>query len=171
MEVHVNLEDLRQLVDYHYWARDRVLDAVAPLTADEFTRALGSSFGSVRDTLVHFYSAEWAWCSRWNGTSPTAHVPPESVADVDALRVKWAELEGDVRAVLDRMGAQGLDRVIEYTMLNGEPRASVFWQMLQHVVNHASYHRGQVTTMLRQLGARPPQSMDLITFYRLKATS
>jgi uncharacterized damage-inducible protein DinB len=38
--------------------------------------------------------------------------------------------------------------------------------MLQHVVNHGSYHRGQVTTMLRQLGAKPPQSMDMIMFYR-----
>ena len=43
---------------------------------------------------------------------------------------------------------------------------SVFWEMLQHVVNHASYHRGQVTTMLRQLGAEPPPSQDLIAFYR-----
>ena len=82
----------------------------------------------------------------------------------DAAR-KWGELESNVRAVLERMGEQGLDRVIRYTMFNGDPRASVFWQMLQHVVNHASYHRGQVTTMLRQLGAAPPQSMDLITFY------
>jgi uncharacterized damage-inducible protein DinB len=59
--------------------------------------------------------------------------------------------------------------VIEYKMLSGEPRASIFWHMVQHVVNHASYHRGQVTTMLRQLGASPPQGMDLITFYRTRA--
>jgi uncharacterized damage-inducible protein DinB len=42
----------------------------------------------------------------------------------------------------------------------------VLWQMLQHVVNHSTYHRGQVTTMIRQLGAAPPQAMDLIAFYR-----
>jgi uncharacterized damage-inducible protein DinB len=44
--------------------------------------------------------------------------------------------------------------------------ASPLWQMLQHVVNHATYHRGQVTTLLRQLGATPPKSQDLIAFYR-----
>jgi uncharacterized damage-inducible protein DinB len=164
----MNLEELRLLVDYHYWARDRVLDAASALAPDQFTRDLGSSFRSVRDTLVHFYSAEWAWCERWNGRSPTAHVPPESCPDVATLRVKWAELEGNVRAVLDRTGELGLDRVIEYSMLNGDPRASVFWHMVQHVVNHASYHRGQVTTMLRQIGAMPPPSMDLITFYRTR---
>jgi uncharacterized damage-inducible protein DinB len=164
----MNIEELRTLVDYHYWARDRVLDAAAALEPEQFVRDMGSSFHSVRDTLAHFYSAEWAWCSRWNGHSPTAHVPPESFPDVAALRSKWRELEADVRAVLDRMSGQGLDSVIEYSMFNGEARASVFWQMVQHVVNHASYHRGQVTTMLRQLGAAPPQSMDLITYYRTR---
>jgi uncharacterized damage-inducible protein DinB len=164
----MNLEDLRLLVDYHYWARDRVLDAAAELAPDQFTRDMGSSFRSVRDTLAHFYSAEWAWCERWNGQSPKAHVSPESFPDVETLRVTWRELESSVRAVLERMGERDLGRVIEYTMFNGDARASVFWQMLQHVVNHASYHRGQVTTMLRQLGAAPPESMDLITFYRIR---
>jgi len=51
-------------------------------------------------------------------------------------------------------------------MLDGRPGATPFWEMLQHVVNHGSYHRGQVTTMLRQLGAKPAQGMDLIRFYR-----
>ena len=53
-----------------------------------------------------------------------------------------------------------------YTLFSGVSSTSPFWQMLQHVVNHASYHRGQVTTMLRQLGAAPAKSCDLITFYR-----
>ncbi len=163
----MDLADLRSLVDYHYWARDRVLDAAGALTAEQFTRDLGSSFRSVRDTLTHTYAAEWAWCSRWNGHSPTALLPPDTFPDVPTLQSKWTALEADVRAVVERMGAAGLDTVIQYTMLNGDARASIFWQMLQHVVNHASYHRGQVTTMLRQLGAKPPQSMDLITFYRL----
>ena len=145
-----------------------MLDAAAGLAPDQFTRDMGSSFRSIRDTLVHFYSAEWAWCSRWNGHSPTAHVSPELFPDVAMLRAKWSELEADVRAVLERLGVDGLDRVIEYTMFNGDARASVFWQMVQHVVNHASYHRGQVTTMLRQLGATPPGSMDLITYYRTR---
>ena len=166
----MNFEELRTLVDYHYWARDRVLDAAGALTSDQLSRDMGSSFRSVRDTLAHLYAAEWAWCSRWNGTSPTAF-PDVALTDVPSFRARWTELEADVRAVVDRMGAQGIDRVIDYKMLNGDPRSSVFWQMLQHVVNHASYHRGQVTTMLRQVGAAPPQSMDLITFYRTRTKS
>jgi uncharacterized damage-inducible protein DinB len=92
----------------------------------------------------------------------------DTFPDVAALRVKWVELEGEVRAVLAKLGESGITRVMDYKMLNGDPRQSVFWHMLQHVVNHASYHRGQVTTMMRQLGAPPPQSMDLIAFYRTR---
>ena len=162
----MTLQELRMLLDYHYWARDRILDAAEQLTPDQLTRNLGSSFGSIRDTLAHAYAAEWAWCQRWQGVSPASLLPPDVFPDIVTLRLKWAALEADVRTVLDRTGEPGVDRVIAYTMLNGDARQSVFWHMLQHVVNHASYHRGQVTTMLRQLGAPPPQGMDLITFYR-----
>jgi len=167
----MNLHDLRTLLDYHYWARDRLLDAVVPLPADQLTRDLGSSFKSVRDTLAHIYSAEWAWYSRWVGRSPTALMPPDTFADVAAIRAAWTELEGNVRTFVDELGEPGITRVLEFKMINGEPRSAPFWQMVQHVVNHASYHRGQVTTMLRQLGAAPPKSMDLIAFYRLSGLS
>jgi uncharacterized damage-inducible protein DinB len=162
----MDLHDMRTLLDYHYWARDRALDACAPLTPEQFTRDLGSSFRSVRDTLAHLYAAEWNWHSRWQGTSPTALFPPEQFPDVASLRAPWVEHEHKVRAFVEGLGETGINRLFEYKMLNGKPGASVFWQMLQHVVNHASYHRGQVTTMLRQLGAEPARSMDMIAFYR-----
>ena len=55
---------------------------------------------------------------------------------------------------------------IEYRLLSGQPAANRAWHIVQHLVNHATYHRGQVTTMLRQLGAAPPEALDLIAFYR-----
>lgn len=162
----MNLQDLRILLDYHYWARDRLLKAAEALTSEQWTRDLGSSFRSVRDTLAHLYSAEWAWCSRWQGTSPTAALPADLFPDVPSLGKQWAELEGKVRTFVESLGEAGISRVFEYKLLGGQAGASVFWHMLQHMVNHGSYHRGQVTTMLRQLGAAPAKSMDLIAFYR-----
>jgi uncharacterized damage-inducible protein DinB len=166
----VDLADLKTILDYHYWARDRVLDAAAQLTPDQFTRDLGGSFKSVRDTLAHTYSAEWAWYSRWQGASPTAMLPFEQFPDVAALGQAWTGHEAKMRVFLDTLGETGINQVYEYTLLNGRPGSSVFWQMLQHVANHASYHRGQVTTMLRQLGAQPGRSMDMIAYYREKAS-
>jgi len=162
----MNLTELRTLLDYHYWARDRMLDAVQALTPEQYTRDMGSSFRSIRDTVVHIYFAEWAWHSRWTGTSPTAALPAEQFPDVQTVRTAWLEHEGKMRALLNQLGEAGITREIEYKLLSGKPGKSVFWHMLQHVVNHASYHRGQVTTLLRQEGASPPKAMDLIAFYR-----
>ncbi len=164
----MTVHDLQTLVDYHYWARDRVLDAVDPLTPEEFTRDLGSSFKSVRDTLVHCIGAEWVWRTRWEGTSPTALPDASGFADVTSVRQRWIEEEHLLRAFLERLGANGIERTFEYRLFDGTPSAQPFWQMLQHVVNHGSYHRGQVTTMLRQMGAAVPKATDLIAFYRLK---
>jgi uncharacterized damage-inducible protein DinB len=163
----MTLQDLRLLFDYHYWARDRLLDAVTPLTPDQFTLDVGSSFGSVRDTLAHIYAAEWAWYSRWLGHSPTALLPSDMFPDLAAIRAAWVDQEGKIRAFLAGLGEEGINRVFEYTLLSGHAGANPFWQMAQHVVNHATYHRGQVVTIMRQLGAAPPKPTDLIAFYRL----
>jgi uncharacterized damage-inducible protein DinB len=162
----MNLNELQTLLEYHYWARDRLLDAAERLSPEQFTRNLGNSFPSVRDTLVHLYSADWIWCSRWEGESPTAMLSAEKFSDVAAIRTAWTNQERRVRAVLETLGEAGILQVLEYRGVNGQPQAEVFWQQCQHVVNHGSYHRGQITTLLRQLGAEPPKSMDLIAFYR-----
>ena len=162
----MKFEDLWTLLDYHYWARDRMLDAVDELPPDQYTKDLGNSFKSVRDTVVHIYFAEWVWYSRWTGNSPTAAPKSEDFPDVPAIRAPWEAQEQKIRLFVGSLGPQGLDRVFDYKNLAGQAQKSVFWHMLQHVVNHATYHRGQVTTLLRQLGASPPKPQDLIAFYR-----
>ena len=143
-----------------------MLDAVEPLSAEQYTRDLGNSFKSVRDTLVHVYSAEWIWHARWVGGSPTAPLRFEDYPDLATLRAAWLPLEAQYRALLAAETAESVARVLDYRLLNGQPGRSTFWHMVQHVVNHGTYHRGQVTTMLRQLGAAPPKALDLIAYYR-----
>jgi uncharacterized damage-inducible protein DinB len=162
----VSPHDAVTLLEYHYWARDRMLDAIDTLSVEQYTRDLGSSFKSVRDTVIHTYSAEWNWYSRWTGSSPTAMLDPKTFPDRWSVRRAWTDQEVKVRSFVGGLGQHGLDRTLEYKLLNGEPAQSVFWHMLQHMVNHATYHRGQITTMVRQLGAAAPQPQDLIRFYR-----
>lgn len=162
----MNPQDALTLLDYHYWARDRVLDAVDALSVQQYTRDLRSSFTSVRDTLVHTYSAEWNWYSRWTGSSPVSMLDPKTFPDRWSVRRSWIEQESKVRGLVGGMDQQDLDRRLDYKLMNGDAAQSVFWHMLQHMVNHATYHRGQITTMTRQLGAPVPESQDLIRFYR-----
>ena len=94
---------------------------------------------------------------------------PDLFPDVAAIRKQWTAEESRVRQFVDGLGDAGVTRVIEYKLITGQPSAQPIWQMVQHLVNHASYHRGQVTTMLRQLGAQPAKSMDMVAFYRERA--
>jgi uncharacterized damage-inducible protein DinB len=167
----MTLQDLKTLIDFHYWALHRALDAAGELTPEQFTRDLGSSFKSVRDTLAHLYSAEWAWYQRWHGTSPTGPLPFDQFPDMATVRQRWATQESNMRAFVDSLTDGDVARVIEYRTLNGAPGSSTIGHMVQHVVNHGSYHRGQLTTMLRQLGAAPAKSMDLIGYYREQAVN
>ena len=159
-------DDLRLLIDYNYWARDRVLDAVATITPEQFMRPMGNSFNSIRDTVAHICTAERIWITRLTGEKPQRLQKLDRFPDVDAAREEWAELESEMREQLARLGPEAVERTIEYQDLRGNDQSDVLWQMLQHVVNHGTYHRGQITTMLRQLDAAPPKPMDLIAFYR-----
>lgn len=159
-------KELNTLLDYHYWARDRLLDALGPLSIEQLTRPIESSFRSIRDTATHIFAAELVWYSRWQGNPPKGLLAGDTFPDLEALRSAWRTLEDDVRNLVEQLGLAGVERRLDYRMFSGEAATSVFWHMVQHVVNHASYHRGQITTMLRQIGAQPPKAMDLIAFYR-----
>ena len=167
----MTFEDLQTLVDYHYWARDRLFAAIGTLTQEQLTRNLGNSFPSIFDTVVHLYGADWIWRSRWDGESPTALPASNTFRDLPSVRSAWNEEEGRIRACLERLGPEGVARPIAYRGWDGRQQAQPFWQMLQHLVNHGSYHRGQVTTMLRQINVAPAKSMDLIAFYRERAAA
>jgi uncharacterized damage-inducible protein DinB len=167
----MTFEDLQTLVEYHYWARDRLLAAVETVPQAELTKNLGNSFPSIFDTVAHLYGADWIWCCRWNGESPMELPAASTFPDLAAVRHAWSEEEQRIRAVLARLGPDGISRPIEYRRWDRVVEAQPFSVMLQHLVNHGSYHRGQVTTMLRQVGTTPPKAMDLIAFYRERAAA
>jgi uncharacterized damage-inducible protein DinB len=164
-------EYIRMLIDYNYWARDRILASAEQLTPEQLTRSVGSSFGSVLDTLVHMHFAEWIWFQRWQGESPTAGPDSSRLNGVAALRDSWRPLEEQIRSFVESLGPTGLARVVEYKTMNGQAGSSPYWQMIAHLVNHGGYHRGQIATMVRMLGGRPAQSTDMIVFFREHAAA
>nr|PZN91576.1 MAG: damage-inducible protein DinB [bacterium] len=159
------IDELRELFAYNRWANRRILDAAAKLGPEALDKDLGSSFPSIRATLVHILGAEWLWLSRWKGTSPTGLPDSWDLSTLDAIRARWAEFEREQKEFIDSLGEDDLRRAVSYRNVKGEPFTNTMAQMLRHVVNHSTYHRGQVITMLRQLGAEPV-STDLIAYYR-----
>lgn len=164
----MNADDFRLLYEYNTWANQRTLDSCAGLTAEQFTRDLRSSFSSVRDSLAHIYGAEWLWLERWHGRIPSALPSASDFADFASLKARWAQHETALHTFVFSLTSTDLERLIKYKNTQGVPFEGPLWPMLQHVVNHSSYHRGQVATLLRQLGAKPIAT-DLIAFHRERA--
>jgi len=163
----MNLADIRTLYEYNSWANHRTLEACAALNDEQFTRDLGSSFKSVRDTLCHIFGAEWLWLERWHGRSHPGLLPASEYPNFDAVKTAWSRVEHDLLDFIAGITEGDLNRNYEYKTTQGVESVSLGWQMFQHVVNHGSYHRGQIATMLRQLGAKP-LGTDLILFYRTR---
>jgi uncharacterized damage-inducible protein DinB len=158
-------EEAVLLYEFNSWANHRLLDASAALSPEQFITPLGSSFSSVRDTLAHICGAEFIWTERFQGRSPSALPDIARFPDLAGLRTHWVSQEQSLLAFIRSLTQDSIDRVMEYQTMKFGVYRNPMWQSLQHVVNHGSYHRGQVTTMLRQHGAQPVLT-DMIHFYR-----
>jgi uncharacterized damage-inducible protein DinB len=159
------VQEIRELYAYNRWANRTVLAACEQLNAEELTRDLRSSFPSVRATLVHILSAEWIWLERWQGKSPKAMPERWRNLGLDGIGEQWREVEHGQISFLERLTEPALASEVRYRRLAGQVHAAPLEQLLRHVPNHSTYHRGQVVTMLRQLGATAPAT-DLVLFHR-----
>lgn len=160
--------DLLLLFEYNRWANHRMLESVAGLSPDQFLRDLHNSFPSVRDTLCHILAVEWIWNARCRGNAPQTLWKAEEFPVFEALRARWSEMEREQADFLSGLRDGQLNGLVKYRDTSAGDRVLPLWQALQHTINHSTYHRGQVTTMLRQLGATP-QATDLALFYRIKS--
>ena len=147
-------EDAGRLLEYTVWANHRVMRAAATLAPDDFKRDLGSSHGGVRGTLTHMMGAEWIWLERFKGVSPTRGLDESEFADIVALRDRWTLIEEHRADWFRSLRETDLAAPVSFRTLAGAAFETPLWELLQHVANHSTYHRGQVVTLLRQLGAR-----------------
>jgi len=159
----MNIAEVKRLAAYNEWANARVLRTVAELGGNQATKNLEGSFPSIRDTVSHIVATEWLWLRRWKGESPDS-LPEWSVAaDPELLRNKLDEIETERASFLSSLRDPDLKREISYRNLKGEPWRYSLADLLLHLINHSTYHRGQVATMLRQVGATPLPT-DLLVF-------
>jgi len=163
----MNTQDILLQFEYNRWANARLLDATASLTNDQFTRELSSSYASIRDTLAHLLGAEEVWLMRWKGLSPTSMMDPGQFPAVRSLKVRWAEVEIDQWNFLSKISDESLQEVVESQNFKSEVWEYPLWAMIYQMVNHATYHRGQVVAMMRQVGAEPT-SLDFLVFVDVK---
>jgi uncharacterized damage-inducible protein DinB len=111
--------------------------------------------------------AEWIWLQRWRSESPRRVFAQDDFPDVDAIALRWRDIDRDQDAFIAALTDDRLLARRSYENLQGERWEYPLAHMMQHVVNHSSYHRGQVVTLLRQLGQSPPPT-DFLVFFDLR---
>lgn len=167
----MNRADILDLFAYTEWANRLVLDACAQLADAELRAERANSHGSILGTLAHMAGAEWIWLQRWQQQQVPPNVwqmwAPGSFVDLPALRVRWHEVERARASHLAALDDATLQMPLSFRRLDGTPTTLPVIAQMQHTVNHATHHRGQVVGMLRQLGRTPP-STDLLVYYRIK---
>jgi uncharacterized damage-inducible protein DinB len=148
-------DEARTHIRYSGWASSRLLDAAMNLDPEQFHRDLGVPNKSVHGTLQHVCWADGIWLERIGG-------PP---LQKGAIAMEWPQTHQYWQKFADGLTDADLTRVVPYKDTKGNPYETPLWQIVLHVVNHATLHRGQVMAMFRQLGVAPPPT-DLIFYYR-----
>jgi uncharacterized damage-inducible protein DinB len=156
-------QDIARLFAYSRWANAKMLETVAQLTPEEYVRPIGGSFGSIQGTLAHLYGADWVWLERLHGRSPLALPTAEGVPGFQALAEKWRAVEEKQRQFVEGLTAECMQETLTYVNFAGEACSYPVHAALLHLTNHSTYHRGQVATLLRQLG-KTPVSTDYLRF-------
>ena|SRR6185369_14917038 len=161
----MNVADIRDLYEFNAWANSQILTALRPLTNEEFRRDFGMSFGSVQGTAIHIVGGESIWLDRFiNGKFQDfvermkADWNAEKIPDTATLEGRWEVLDRKWRDFLRSLTEERLQSPV--MTRGGEIPLS---KCLQHILNHSTYHRGQVVSLLRQLGRTPP-STDYLLF-------
>jgi uncharacterized damage-inducible protein DinB len=164
-------EDVARLLAYNVWANHRLMRAAATVSVDDFKRdLLHASHGGLRGTLTHIMSAEWIWLERWKGVSPGRLLDEGEFADVVALRDRWTVIEGHRAQWFEALREDELAGTVHYRNTEGVAYEAPLWMLVQHALNHSTYHRGQVSLLLRAAGARSVPT-DLVAWDRARVAA
>lgn len=142
----------RSLFEYDAWANRQVLNAAALLSEEQLARPLNQSWGSVRGLLVHMMSAQWVWLNRLNGESPAGMLKEADFQTLAAIEARWKTIQAGLHEYLLSQDAASLSREIHYANTRGQAFHLPAWQILAHLANHGTHHRGELATAFQALG-------------------
>ncbi|MCK5771122.1 DinB family protein [Algiphilus sp.] len=157
------LEHARRMAAYNRWMNERLYERCATLSEEERRRDMGAFFRSVHGTLNHILLADRVWMGRFLGEPFVADsLDQELYADFATLRAEREREDARIIAWVEGLSPETLEGELCYTsMVNPEPRRYPYALTVSHFFNHQTHHRGQLTTLLMQLG-HDPGVTDLI---------
>jgi uncharacterized damage-inducible protein DinB len=155
---------INQAYDYTYWANQRYVAVAAGLSDEQLHRLQGYGWGDVHGTLVHMMSSEWVWLQRWHGISPKGHLETADYSTLAVLQKRWGEVGAEMRAFMEAQTGESLQAALTYSNFRGETFHVPLWQMLTHIVNHETHHRGELAAMYALMNVGHPED-EMIQFF------
>jgi uncharacterized damage-inducible protein DinB len=160
----LSAQAVRLHLDYSDWASRRLLDAAAGLSAEELNQDFKTADKSVVGTLAHIFAADRTWLARLRGIPQTVFITDED-RNLTVLQTAWPALHQEWKDWAAALTDGQVQQDAAYHDLKGNPWKQPVWQIILHVVNHGTHHRGQVSGFIRTMGHKPPP-LDLSAFYR-----
>ncbi len=156
---------LQQYSAYNLWANKRIIEQIKQLTDEQINKGIASSFPSLYKTLLHMMEVENVW---WERLKLTEHTTPSGwfSGNFDELSKKLLQISQQWVDWVSNANEVNITHVFAYQNSKKEQFKQPVYEMLLHLFNHQTYHRGQLVTMLRQLGADKISPVDFIVFSR-----
>ena len=149
-------------IEYQRWANKKITDQIKALTTEVFEKDFGGSFPSIRLTLLHLLQADYRWLQRLNGI-PIVEIPSDwQHADMNSMLSTWSNVQEQLVSRVKEIVPRGNPN-IKFITAKGDPYELPFADVIAHLVNHATYHRGQLVNMMRMAGVKP-ESTDYFLF-------
>ena len=139
---------------------------IKPLEEELLNRDVKSSFPSVSKTILHIWDSHMMWLRRIQQESLSSKPSESFHGGKDELLARFLQSVKEVKAYCESGNRDFFERIVSYKTMTGEIYEQSVVNMLFHMVNHATYHRGQIVTMLRELGVNNLISTDMIVFFR-----
>jgi uncharacterized damage-inducible protein DinB len=157
------------LAAYNHWANIRLYDMAAALPDELYRKPVGVYFKSLHGTLNHLLTADRIWMHRLAGTGEHPDKLNATIHD-DLVSLRAARLAEDQRIVdfVDSLDTANFDQAWDYRTLNGTPQRQPLYEILAHLFNHQTHHRGQAHAALTALGVSEPDPLDLLIMLRAK---
>jgi uncharacterized damage-inducible protein DinB len=145
-------EVVLNLAGYHYWANQRLAAVLKKLTDDQLDQEVVSSFPSIRQTVYHMWDAESVWKQRIELVEKTKKPAPQFQGTFESACDEWITVSRQLLEMAQQITPVKLSHTVAYYNSQKQYGKLTVIEILMHVFNHATYHRGQLVTLLRQVG-------------------
>ena len=159
-------QHLLSLTKYNLWANTVICSFISKLTTEQFTQKLISSFENIKETVYHVWGAEYIWLERLNGISLSSF-PEDFSGSFNDFQSQFLDNSQKLIDYIESKNIDELNNVIDYSNLKGDKFSNNISNIITHVCNHSTFHRGQIVTLLRNVGMTDLSPTDFIFYTRI----